>query len=193
MENETGTEIKPLILEPGATFIANGKTYTVTEDITIGRLQKVEELEQEAFALSQTRDWHTLGRLILQRINNNEPGMVHTLVYNKMEADLKSAKVAHYLTRVVCAYINWNGEDVRYLTDETIKVKMDDFAGEGYSAAPFLLLAVRLCRGLFESYKVPILSILEEAENLKTALGKVLDIRTSIKIPDSGAAMPPAS
>lgn len=186
MENNH-EEIKFLDIKPGNSFTANGKRYTVSESFAIGRFEMVEQLEEELSTFSDRRSWHDIGLKVMEHINSYRPGEAYTLIYNKIQSDQKNARLNHYTLRLCCAYINYEGEDVRYLTEEQIKTKLVDWSEESLDMRPFLLFAVSVFNELLLRYRNPIVNILAEAKPIKEALDQVMDMQ--ILMANSGQEM----
>lgn len=173
-------------LEGGDTFAANGKIYTVSDSFNVGRFDKVEELEEELIMVGDKRTCHEVMASAMGKINEFNPGEAFTLMYNKIESDQRNARLTHYLLRMCAVYINYQGEDVRYLTDETIKQKVSDWSAEGLPIAPFLIFAAGACREVLTRFKNPLVHLLNEAKEMSAALAEVLDIRNLTGEADSG-------
>lgn len=188
VNDTTKKDIRFQQIEPGISFEANGKTYTPSETFAIGRFERVEEMEEELIMLSDKRTCHQVMLAAMEKINGFNPGEAYTLMYNKIEADQRNAKMVHYILRLCTAYINYEGEDPRYLTDDVIKQKIHDWSEAGLDIRPFVIFGVRVLRELTDRYKNPIVTILREAREVKEAIEEVLDIPSLMKDQDSGPA-----
>lgn len=171
-------EIKTVDLSPGSRFTANGKTYIVSEQFAIGRFAMFESLEEELIMLGDKRSCHDVMSKAMQKINQVNFGEAYTMMYNKIESDQKNARLSHYTLRMVAIFINWEGEDTRYITEETIKQKLTDWSEEGLSIVPFLVFGASVSRTFLEQYKAPLVQLLSEAKEVKEALAEVLDIQS---------------
>jgi hypothetical protein len=183
MENK---EIKTIEIRAGVPFMANNRQYTPSETFSIGRFEKVEELEEELIQFSDKRTCHDVMLKAMAMINEFKPGDAYTLMFNKIDSDQRNAKLTHYTLRLCAAYINYEGEDIRYLTDEEISKKINDWSAEGLDVRPFVLFAVSALNELLRHYKQPIQNILEEAVEIKDALNEVLNIKTLTATADNG-------
>lgn len=181
------TEPKPLKIIAGESFMANGKRYTPSETFAIGRFEKVEELEEELLMFSDQRSCHDVMLQAMELVNQYRPGDAHTLMFNKIDSDRRNTKITHYSLRLCTAYINYEGEDVCYLTEETMAAKIKDWSEEGYDVRPFLAFAVSVLTELLKNYKNPIQNILTEAKEIRQSLDEVMDIRNLMG--DSGSAV----
>jgi hypothetical protein len=178
MVNEIKSNIRFVEIKPGQSFEANGKVYTPSETFAIGRFERVEEMEEELIMLSEKKTCHAIMLHAMKKINEFNPGEAYTALFNKIESDQRNAKMMHFTLRLCTAYINYEGEDPRYLTDDLIKVKINDWSEAGLDIRPFVLFAVSVLKELLDRYKNPIASILTEAKEIKEAISEVLDIKT---------------
>lgn len=167
------TSIKDVDLTPGNTFFANGKKYTVNDTFAIGRFEKVVLLEEELMMLGDRSSCHEEMMKAMELINEYKPGLAYAILYNKIESDQKSEKLIPFVLRVCTAYINYEGEDVGYLTDEQIVDKVNDWAKEGLDIRPFFVFAVHVFGKLLQSYKQPIQSILTEARKIQEGIANL--------------------
>lgn len=181
---------REVTIEPGSSFVANGRTYFVMDNFSIGRFDKIEDLEHELLQFSDKRTCHQVMVSAMKKINECSPGDAYMQLYNKVDSDQRNAKIIHYTLRLCTAYINTEDEDIRYLPDELIKRKIDDWSAEGLSARPFLVFAASACRGLLEYYSRPMQNILQDARTISELIAEALDIRTLIGSPNSGQVQP---
>lgn len=163
-------------LDAGNSFVANGKLYTVSHTFAIGRFSAVEELEEELIALGDKLSCHQVMLSAMAQINQINFGGAYTTLFNKIESDQRNARLTHYMLRMCAAYINYEGEDVRYLTEEVIKAKMNDWSEEGLPVLPFYSFAVSVCNAAMERYRKPLAHLLNEAKEMSAAIAEVLDI-----------------
>lgn len=177
-EQEAPAPPKPVTIEPGGSFTANGKTYFISDSFTIGRFEKVEELEEELMNFSDQKSCHQTMMNAMKDINDLNPGKAYMTLYNKIDSDQRNSKIINFSVRLCTAYINAEGEDTRYLTEDLMKQKISDWSAEGLDARPFLSFAVHVFKTLFDSYKQHILDILKTAVSLKEGVEKLYDIRS---------------
>ena len=169
-------------LKVGTTFTANDRKYKVNDSFKVGRLQMVTLLEDELAQMAENKTCHSAMTKALHHINKAELGEAYVLLYNKIEHDKKVMNISHYALRICAAYINYEGEDDRFLTEETIKEKINDWAMEGLPVDPFMFLAVRKSREQLEIYKEGMLGILEQKLKIAESL--------NLKIAKSDGAIP---
>lgn len=168
--NQNTTAIKVVDLTPGKTFTANGKTYKVSESFSIGRLAMVSLLEEELSILGSKPDALSIMAKAMEHINNYEPGEAYTLLRNKVHSESSNQKLMHYSLRACTAYINYEGEDLRYLTQEQIKEKINDWSEEGLDVRPFFVFAKAISGTLGNDLDNATQSILEKAQTIKEAV-----------------------
>lgn len=157
-------------LKPGSSFQANGKTYRVSESFSIGRLAMVSLLEEELSILGTKPDALSIMAKAMEHINNYEPGEAYTLLRNKVYSESSNQKLMHYSLRACTAFINYEGEDLRYLTAEQIKEKINDWSEEGLDVRPFFVFAKAMSGQLSSDLDNATQSILEKAKTIKEAV-----------------------
>lgn len=177
-------DIKTITLEPGSSFEANGKKYTVSETFSIGRFEQVEEIEEEAMMMGENKTCHDTMLRAMAKINEYNPGEAYALLYNKIETDQRNIRVTHFLLKICAAYINAEGEDTKYLNDEMIKTKIKDWSEECLDVRPFLALAVQVCSELGVRYKKPIQDILSKQQKVLDLMEEELGTKSLME--DSG-------
>lgn len=175
---------KDFKLESGFSFKANGKTYKVNDSFKVGRLQIVTLLEDELAQMTDNKTCHSVMAKAINLINKAELGEAYRVLYNKIESDNKVVNIGHYALRLCTAYINYEGEDERYLTDQTIKEKIKDWSEEGLEIEPFLLLAVQKSKELLQIYKEGIVDILVQKIKIAEALKIKMPIKSDLDIPN---------
>lgn len=129
-------------------FTANGHEYIITPFLTIGRDVRFTNLVPRMVfgadfksmfdTLSKIQTYCTTGDSSLAAISK-----IHPLALNQMEA-IKNFKENGYPAYLeLCAlFINREGEDVRQITDDQVKQKIQDWEAEGIATDDFFLLAI---------------------------------------------------
>ncbi len=158
--------IKIVTLEPGSTFHANGRLYKVSDSFTIGRLERITVIEEELLLLGDQASCHQVILRAMEHINNYKPGEAYTLLYNKVESDRKNPKLLHYAVRACTAYINYEGEDLGYLTEEQIREKINDWSAEGLDVRPFIIFAATVFQQHLAPYRQDMENILTEVRRI---------------------------
>ena len=182
------TAPKVVILAPGAEFTANGKRYRVSDTFAIGRLDTVSLFEEEFAQGSEQAGCHGVMLSAMAAINDYKPGEAYVMLYNKVEADQRNRRMMHFALRSCTAYINAEGEDPRYLTEETIAGKLHDWSEEGLDVRPFFAFAVAVSAQLTDVYKSDMEAILANAKSIKSALEIEIESLTGSMAPNSPAA-----
>lgn len=179
---------KPKYIEiaPGIRFTANGRNYFVSDTFSIGRLEIVNLLEEELMMFSNRSDCHSIMKKAMELLNDYKPGEAYMLLYNKIDSDQKNSRLMHYTLRMCAAYINYEGEDLSTLNEETIKQKVNDWSEEGLDVRPFLHFAMSAFKELLLNYKKDILNTLTEVKSIKQALSTELATSTLTENQDRG-------
>lgn len=184
----TQQAIKSVEIAPGKHFAANGKKYFIHETFTIGRLEQVNLMEEELAMFSDRPSCHKVMRQAMDMINEYKPGEAYTLLYNKIDSDLRNARLIHFSLRICTAYINAEGEDLAYLTEEQIRTKINDWAMEGLDVRPFTFFAMSVYKELLQNYKKDILNTLTEVRSIQSALNTEMGISNSTAEKNDGTA-----
>lgn len=184
---------KVVTLAPGAEFAANGKRYRVSDTFAIGRLDTVSLFEEEFVQGSAQAGCHGVMRQAMDLINDYKPGEAWAMLYNKIEADQRNSRMMHFALRSCTAYINAEGEDPRYLTEEMIAGKLHDWSEEGLDVRPFFAFAVTVSAQLTDVYRSDMEAILENAKSIKSALETEVDTLSEAMAPKTPAADTTAS
>ncbi len=184
---------KVVALTPGAEFAANGKRYRVSDTFAIGRLDTVSLFEEEFAQGSEQAGCHGVMLSAMAAINDYKPGEAYVMLYNKVEADQRNSRMMHFALRSCTAYINAEGEDPRYLTEEMIAGKLHDWSEEGLDVRPFFAFAVTVSAALTDVYKSDMEAILANARSIKSALESEIESLTEAMAPKAPAADTTAS
>lgn len=170
--NEINEQNKAVKLEfkPGFSFHANGTKYTVSDSFTIGRFVMVNMIEEELSMLSSMGSCHQVMTEAINELNNLNPIKAGALLMNKVESDRKNVEYIPFVIRTCAAYINYDGEDLKTLTEEQIHKKFVDWSEEGLDVMPFFVFAMSMYREHLEGLKKDMLSTLKEIGTLKEAL-----------------------
>lgn len=170
--------IKTIELKPGITFTANGEKYTVTDSFAIGRLSFVSLLEEELAMFADRESCHKVMLDAMALMNDMKHGDAYAIMYNKVHSDRENAKTIHYTLRTCAAFINYEGEDLRKLTEQDIQRKINDWSEEGLDVRPFIAFAMSAYSEYFQSFKKDILNTLTEARSIKQAMLQETDIKS---------------
>ena len=127
-------------------------------------------MEEELTILGGKRDALSVMAKAMEHINNYEPGEAYTLLRNKVHSENNNSKMMHYSLRICTAFINYEGEDIRNLTNDQIQEKITDWSEEGLDVRPFFALAKAVSKTNFESLDKSTQDILEAEQTVKEAL-----------------------
>jgi hypothetical protein len=177
---------KDFTLEPGTSFMANGKKYTVSDSCRIGRMEILELLEHEYYTKVKTGTLKDVMENAMALLNELKIGEAYVLMHNKINLDQRTTTLRHPLLRLATVFIDQEGEDFKYLTETKMKEKISDWSEEGLPAEPFLAFGVKLQNDFMLHYNEIIAHTLQQIQALKEALKELSDIQHLIKEQNSG-------
>lgn len=154
------TKLKTLDLT-STSFIANGTEYIIEKELSIQRSVYAEaakiELEKGVGVGKQTEDW----KKVYELCNQSKIVDAGIIAYNNMRG-FKNFYEDHSPVIKLCAcYINSVDEDRRYITDDIVNKKAQDWSEEGLSMQGFFLLALAILKKDLESCANAMHDILE--------------------------------
>ena len=170
--SETKTEIKQFQIEVGKSFTANGTKYNVSDSYAIGRYAMASILEDELSSMATISDSRKVIKQALDSFNKGEIAESVVLLHNWVNRSIKAQTSGNIMMRICTLYINKEGEDVRYLTEETIKSKIHDWSEEGLDIKPFLLFVFSLYNKVLTNYETDIANILEQIKEINQLMMK---------------------
>lgn len=147
--------LKDLELTIGSSFEANGKKYTVSDSMSIDRFIMFEQIELEmGYGTSFAQIFDELNVIYgLMNRTNAKPMDAGVKLYNLIYGVRNLPKKKPYALRAAALFINYEGEDVRTITEQNIDEKIDDWNREGYKPDPFIQYGLSSLRGFLERYK----------------------------------------
>lgn len=147
------TEVR--VLDPNVTsFEANGKVYRKSNYVSFARYGLMEQFNLEIGYGSTVQDMFQEQQKVFDLLNKQKFAEAAVATYNSMSGIARIADgVAHPMFKQCALFWNWEGEDVRYLTDETLATKLEDWAAAGIDSAFFFGQAVSNVPGLLAAYR----------------------------------------
>lgn len=145
------TEIKQIPLD-GTPFQANGKTYHVSNELTIERWVKMQEFQIELgfgveFAEMQ-QNWLKINDFANKQKFTDIAVMAHNMVNGISKTYSREPQILKY-----CAlFINYEGEDLAIINDEMISTKIADWKAEGLGIDGFFLFSLGKVNGLADVF-----------------------------------------
>ena len=147
-------------LPPDTTaFEASGTKYRVARSVSMDRWEAYELLSVEvglgrSFAqiMQGLREAYDL----TNQVASGKPVFADLAVLLRdllMGAASVNEGHAHPVLKMCCLFINYEGEDVRTITDEIIAKKLDDWRNEGIDMGFFFGFALRSIPGFLDAYK----------------------------------------
>ena len=141
-------------------FTANGKTYHIETEMSIQRAVYAEaakiEMEGGMQLGKQLEDW----KKIYELANTLKFADIAVMAYNNMRGFKNFFETNHPVLKLCACFINKSDEDRRYISDDLVKTKIQDWSEEGLSMRNFFLLALTFLKADTENYKNATESIL---------------------------------
>ena len=123
-------------------FTANGVEYVIESQMSIQRSVYAEaakiEMEGGMQLGKQLDDWKKLYELA----NQQKFADIVVLAYNNMRGFKNFFESNHPVLKLCACFINSADEDRRYITDDLVTKKINDWSEEGLSMKSFFLLAL---------------------------------------------------
>ena len=153
-------QLKKIDLET-KNFTANGTEYVIENELSIQKSVFAEaaklELERGVRIGSQAEDW----KKVYDLCNENKLADIAVMAYNNTRGFKDFFKQHHAVIRLCACYINYKGEDRRYINDDAVNKKATDWQEEGYSMDSFFLLALAILKRAVEDCGSAMHDILE--------------------------------
>lgn len=159
-------------------FTANGKEYTVSPSMSIARWAMYEELGVE-IGLSRTFEQiqkdAVKGFDLCNRMAQGQHHLAELAIILRDMATacaLVGSKEYHPALKMCCLFINYKGEDTRYITEELIAEKIHDWEEEGIAIGYFFRFALHSIPGFVVAYKASSPGTSERTEGSANPSGK---------------------
>ena len=165
-------EAKRLNLEE-KTFVANGRTYHVTQHVCIDRFIEFERLQAHAgFGIDFKNIYEKLGKAY-EHMNKNKLADAAVIIHNLANGIGENLNDrAHPILNMCALFINREDENAGVLDEDLMEAKIEDWKAEGYAMNDFFQLAFNYVDGFIPAYNEIIQSISEEAEKVLSSTGK---------------------
>jgi hypothetical protein len=136
------------------TFMANGKNYEIEESFSYDRWMQYEKLQIElSYGVTFQSLFQNL-RTLWDELEQTNFAMSAVLCHNMMTGiKNKLDERIHPALRMCALFINTADEDRRTITEEQIKVKLDDWEKEGISVNSFFAIAIGFIPNFINAYK----------------------------------------
>lgn len=135
------------------TFTANGTTYHIESSISQSRWVEYQKLQVEIGYSITFEDLFNKLREAYDAANAQRLADVCVILYNIMHGVKKVAEAdTDNIIRMCALFINYEGEDRRFITEADIEKKAKDWQQEGIDMSSFFQLAVHSIRGFAEIY-----------------------------------------
>lgn len=141
-------------------FVANGKTYRKSQRISFARYGLMEEFNLELGYGRTPKEIFAEQQVQFDLLNKQKFAECAVSIHNSMSGIARIVDRAHSggaeshpMFKQCALFWNYEGEDVRYLSDELLEEKLKDWAEAGIDAAFFFGQAVRNVPGLLAAYR----------------------------------------
>lgn len=145
-------ELKKIDLSAGP-FKANGKLYTVSNSFSLDRYKMYENIELEMGYGRAWSDIYDEGLKVYDALNRSKFADASVMMHNLIQGVKNIKNKMPPAMRMCALFINHEGEDVRYISEQIIQQKIFDWNEEGLDPEPFLTFGVNSMRGFQERYK----------------------------------------
>lgn len=148
-------------------FMANGKKYTVSDTLSLDRYNMYEKIEIE---MGYGRAWSEIHAELLkayESLNNGKFADGSVQLYNIINGVKNIKNKQPHALKMCALFINYEGEDVRFIDNQKIEEKVYDWNVEGLNPEPFLIFGVNSISGLTEFLGSLTQNTLSEAEREK--------------------------
>lgn len=152
-QSTTGKELKPLPVNDKK-FTANGNVYFIEDHISISRWNRYEELQLEvAYGTNVKAMQEKLGE-VYDLINQQKfaDAAVHLHNIRVGVEQLTDDTRYNAVVRMCALIINREGEDRRYISEEIMLQKINDWETEGYDMGSFFAIAISSIPGCIEIF-----------------------------------------
>lgn len=151
---EQVTEVR--VLDPNTTsFEANGKTYRKSQRVSFARYGLMEQFNLELGYGRTVAELFGEQQKLYGLLNKQQFAECAVSVHNSMNGITRVAnRDPHPMFKQCALFWNYEGEDVRYLTDELLDIKVQDWSESGIDAAFFFGQAVSNVPGLLAAYRL---------------------------------------
>lgn len=166
---ETGKQRKqPRTVKPiptdSPTFPANGKTYSITEEISVERWQHFEDLNALVGIGRSFNEIFTDIREAYEFLNKGKQADCAVKLHNLMTGVKSKLDGRHHPALMICAlFINYEGEDTAIYDEKIQQQKINDWQTEGYDMKSFFQLAWRFVPKYIDVYNEDLENILSQS------------------------------
>lgn len=166
-ENRT---VKPVPMDKPS-FPANGKEYTITEEISVERWRHFEDLNSLVGLGRSFSEVFNIIREAYEDLNKGKQADAAVKLHNLMTGIKNKLDGRHHPALLICAlFINYDGEDTAIYDEKIMTQKVNDWQTEGYDMKSFFQLAWRFVPRFIDVYNADLENILnkqiEKATNI---------------------------
>lgn len=147
---------KLLVIDPKTkSFTANGKEYLVENEISFQRWRKYQKLQIELGYNTSFEKLFTDLSKCYELLNQQKFADSAVAIRDIMKGIKDIQEQKHPAALQLCTlFINTSDEDRRYISEDLMDRKIDDWEKEGYDIGSFFQLALGIIPGFLQTYKL---------------------------------------
>ena len=150
---QSQSQLKRIDLNARA-FVANGKTYLIeTSPLSIDRYTHYEKIETEVGFGRGFTEVFDMVRSAMNDIIKHRQGDAYVKLYNVINGVQQLQNKKQPVYRFCALFMNTENEDRRFITEDLINQKIEDWRLEGLAYDPFFNFAVASMPDFIERYK----------------------------------------
>lgn len=140
-------------------FTANGKVYTIAESVSIDRWEMYEDLQVEVGlprSFEQIQADAVRGYDLCNRMAQKEHHLADiAIIFRDLATGcaLQQSRAAHPVLKLCALFMNYKGEDTRFITEEVIAEKVNDWRAAGIAMPYFFRFALHSIPGFVAAYR----------------------------------------
>lgn len=131
-------------------FVANGKKYFISSELSVARFHEFQILELEAKLNLNIKDVGVKMAEIWQLFNKMRDADAKVEFFKLIEGVQQVGHREHVLLRICALFINVENEDLGKISEDMISQKIDDWAA--YDVNDFFSLALNSTNGFLANY-----------------------------------------
>lgn len=136
----------------GTPFQANGKTYHVSNELSIDRWIKMQSLQIELGFGVEFEEMQKNWFKVIEFANKSKFTDIAVMAHNMVNGVSKAYSREPMILKFCALFFNVEGEDTGIITDEMISAKIEDWRTEGLGIDGFFVFSLGKVNGFAESF-----------------------------------------
>lgn len=163
---DTAVDVSPKVIPNDATtFEAGGKVFHKASGLSLNRYGWMEDLNVELGYGRNPMDLFKDHKAAFQQLNKQEFAEAAVSLHYAMTGIARIAdREPHAAVKMCMLFWNYEGEDVKTMTDDLMAEKIELVTKEGFDAAFFFTQALSNAPGLLAAYRLSIQNTSEKEE-----------------------------